>query len=356
MEIVGGVDTHSAVHCVAAMDGTGRLLATAEFPAQERGYRDLVAWLRGHGTVRTVGVEGTGAYGAGLARYLMQQGMTVMEVPRPDRRLRRSRGKSDPIDAEAAARSVVAGTATILPKIADGPIEALRLLRVARQGAVKARTAAANTLRGLLVTAPEALRSQLPRTGSAATLARTCRRLRPRGNDFSDPTQAAKLALFSVASRVSALEDEVRLLDHRIADIVRAAAPATEALFAFGPQTAGALLVAVGDNPDRLRSERALARLCGAAPIPASSGKTTRHRLHRGGDRSADRALHTVVIVRLRYCPRTRSYVARRTAEGLSKREIIRCLKRYLVREVFSPEGVDSVGWEGWGQVAEVPR
>lgn len=335
MEIVGGVDTHSAVHCVAAMDKTGRLLATAEFPAQEHGYRELVGWLRGHGNVQTVGVEGTGAYGAGLARYLLRQGLPVMEVPRPDRRLRRSRGKSDPIDAEAAARSVVSGTATILPKIADGPIEALRLLRVARQGAVKARTAAANTLRGLLVTAPEALRSQLPRTGSATAIANKCRRLRPRGDDLADPTQAAKLALLSVAGRVAALDEEVRLLDRRIADIVQVAAPATAALFAVGPETASALLVAIGDNPDRLRSERALARLCGAAPIPASSGKTTRHRLHRGGDRSANRALHTVVIVRMRYCPRTRAYVARRTADGLSKREVIRCLKRYLVREVF---------------------
>jgi transposase len=230
---------------------------------------------------------------------------------------------------------VVSGSATILPKIADGPIEALRLLRVAREGAVKARTAATNTLRGLLVTAPEGLRSQLPRAGSATALARKCGRLRPHGDDLVDPTQAAKLALLSVAGRVAALDAEVRNLDRTIAGIVEVAAPATASLFAIGPETASALLVAVSDNPDRLRSEKALARLCGAAPIPASSGKTTRHRLHRGGDRSANKALHTVVIVRMRYCPRTRAYVARRTADGLSKREVIRCLKRYLVREVF---------------------
>jgi len=225
MEIVGGVDTHSAVHCVAAMDTTGRLLGCAEFPAQEHGYRELVSWLRGHGNVQMVGVEGTGAYWAGLARYLLRQGVAVVEVPRPDRRLRRSRGKSDPIDAEAAARAVVSGTATILPKIAEGPIEALRLLWVARQGAVKARTAAANTLRGLLVTAPEGLRGQLPRAGSATALASKCSRLRPRSGDCADPTQAAKLALLSVAGRVAALGDEVRLLDRRIADIVQVAAP-----------------------------------------------------------------------------------------------------------------------------------
>lgn len=332
---VVGVDTHSAVHCAAVMDRNGALIATAEFQASSAGYRELLHWARGLGDVGAIGIEGTGAYGSGLARYLVERGLTVLEVPRPDRRLRRNRGKSDPIDAEAAARAVLAGSATVAPKIADGPIEAVRALRIARQGAIKARTAATNTLRGMIVTAPELLRAQLPESGLPNKVIDACLKLRPDLAELHDPTQETKAALRSVALRAKALREEIRVLDRQLGALVAAVAPRTNSTFAMGLDTTSAMLVTIGDNPDRLRSEAAFARLCGVAPIPASSGKTNRHRLHRGGDRSANRALHTSVIVRMRYCERTRAYVARRTAEGLSKPEIIRCLKRYLAREIF---------------------
>ena len=333
--IIGGVDTHAATHCAAAIDTTGRLHGVAEFPATDAGYKRLVAWLRSHGELQAVGVEGTGAYGAGLARHLRVEHVTVIEAPRPDRRLRRNHGKSDSIDAEAAARAVLAGTATVIPKRADGPVEAIRALRVARLGAVKAKTAATNTLRGVLITAPEPLRAQLPSSGLPNKVIEACARLRPDTDHLADPTQATKAALRSIAQRARALREEIKTLDAQIQALLAVTAPATLEVFAIGPDTAAALLITVGDNPDRLRSERAFAHLCGVAPIPASSGKTNRHRLHRGGDRSANRALHIAVIVRMRYCPKTRAYVARRTTEGLSKPEIIRCLKRYLAREIY---------------------
>ena len=256
----------------------------------------------GKGNLSQVGVEGTGAYGAGLARYLHQQSIEVLEVPRPDRRLRRQRGKSDPIDAEAAARTVLAGTASGAPKLADGPIEAIRMLRVARNGAVKARTAALNTLRSMVITAPEPLRTQL-RSLSSNHLVAACARLRPDSTNLAEPIQAAKHALRSIALRVQHLDTETRLLRTQLDELAQAAAPATSAIFGLGPDTVSALLITIGDNPDRLRSEAAFARLCGVAPIPASSGKTNRHRLHRGGDRAGNSALHIAAVVRLRYDP-----------------------------------------------------
>lgn len=333
--IFGGVDTHTATHHAAVIDEHGRLLDHAQFPASPAGYAQLLTWMRRIGQLDRVGVEGTGAYGAGLARYLHGQGVIVLEVPRPDRRLRRQRGKSDPIDAEAAARTVLAGDAAGPPKLATGQIEAIRMLRVARLGAVKAKTAATNALQALIVTAPEPLRSEL-RALSTTKLVAVCTRFRPDTQRLDDPVQAAKAALRSIATRADALALEARVLERQLDTLTRDAAPATSAIFGLGPDTTAALLVAIGDNPDRLRSEAAFARLCGVAPIPASSGKTNRHRLHRGGDRSGNRALHIAVIVRLRYHPRARDYARRRTTEGLSMPEIIRCQKRYLAREVFT--------------------
>jgi transposase len=333
--VVVGVDTHAAVHCAAVIEEHGRLVGSAEFAASAAGYRRLLSWARSFGRLDAVGVEGAGCYGAGLARHLADEGIEVLEVPRPDRRLRRSRGKSDPIDAEAAARAVLAGTATIAPKHANGPVEAIRALRVARLGAIKAKTAATNTLRAMITTAPEPLRAQLPAAGLPNKIINTCLRLRPDPAQLADPVQATKAALRSIALRAKGLREELQALDDQLAQLVIEVAPATSATFAMGLDTTSALLVVIGDNPDRLRSEAAFARLCGVAPIPASSGKTNRHRLHRGGDRSANRALHIATVVRMRYCDRTRAYVARRTAEGLSKPEIIRCLKRYLARELF---------------------
>lgn len=333
--VIGGVDTHAATHHAAVIDTHGRLLADREFPTTAAGYLSLLQWLRRHGTLDAVGIEGTGSYGASLGRLLHAHRVPVLEVPRPDRRLRRQRGKSDPLDAEAAARAVLNGQATTAPKLATGPIESLRALRVTRCSTLKARTAAINALRALLVTAPEPLRAHLP-SGSITALVKACLRLRPDLANLHDPTQATKLALRTLAQRVDALTAEACELHRQLAALTAAAAPQTSAVFALGPDTASALLITLGDNPDRLRSEASFARLCGVAPIPASSGKTTRHRLHRGGDRSANRALHIAVVVRLRYCPATRAYAVRRTSEGLSKPEIIRCLKRYLIREVFA--------------------
>jgi transposase len=213
-------------------------------------------------------------------------------------------------------------------------VESIRALRTARSGAVKARTAAINQLKALLVTAPANLREALDGRSTPALIA-ACGRLRPDQNALADPAHATKAALAMVAQRIQLLEAEITLADQRLAILVGRAAPRLLGLLAIGNDHAGQLLVTAGQHPERLRGEAAFAHLCGVAPIPASSGKTHRHRLHRGGDRDANRALHLAVVVRMRFCPRTRAYVQRRTREGLSKPEIIRCVKRYLAREVY---------------------
>ncbi|GAA1501978.1 IS110 family transposase [Kitasatospora kazusensis] len=332
-QITGGVDTHGLTHHAAVIDPLGRHLADQEFPATVSGYRDLLDWMRSHGTLAAVGVEGTGAYGAELARVLTAAGVTVIDVDRPDRKTRRMRGKSDPLDAYAAATAVASGRATGVPKSRDGLVEAVRVLRVTRRSAVKARTQAMNQIRSMLVSAPAALREQVAVLERAA-LIRTLARLRP-GADLSTPLAATKAALRRLARRHQALDDEISELDAEIGPLVRQAAPELLALFGVGPETAGQLLASAGDNPERMRSEAAFAHLAGVAPIPASSGRTHRHRLNRGGDRAANNALHTIVLVRMRYDERTRAYVARRTKEGLSKKDITRCLKRFVAREVY---------------------
>jgi transposase len=333
-DVIGGVDTHGRTHHGAVMDLAGRLLADREFPTTVAGYRALLTWVGSFGAVGVVGVEGTGTYGAGLARYLTAHGVRVIEVDRPDRTTRRRQGKSDPIDAIAAARAVLAGTATGIPKTRIGPVEALRALRVARRGAVKARVAALNQIHGLIASAPESLRGLLVDQSRAAVVTR-CAGFRVDEEQLDTPVQATKAALRAVARRIQLLDDEIALADRRISSTITAIAPATMALPGVGPQVASQLAITAGDNPDRLRSEAALAHLCGAAPLPASSGRTDRHRLNRGGDRHANNALHTVVLTRMRHHLDTRRYVERRTAEGLSKKDIIRCLKRFVAREIY---------------------
>lgn len=332
-EVTGGVDTHGHTHHAAVIDQIGRHLADREFPATAVGYRDLLAWMGSHGQLVAVGVEGTGAYGAELARVLAAAGTTVVDVDRPDRKTRRMKGKSDPIDAYAAATAVASGRATGSPKSRTGTVEAIRVLRVARRSAVKARTQAMNQIRGLLVSAPAGLREQVA-DHSRAELVRTLARLRP-GDDLSAPPAATKAALRRLARRHQSLDEEITELDAQITPLVRQAAPQLLDLFGVGPETAGQLLTSAGDNPGRMHSEAAFAHLAGAAPIPASSGRTHRHRLNRGGDRAANNALHTIVLVRMRHDQRTRTYVERRTTEGLSKKEIMRCLKRFVAREVY---------------------
>ncbi|MDT0326943.1 IS110 family RNA-guided transposase [Nocardiopsis lambiniae] len=331
--IIGGVDTHTDTHQVAVIDTVGRHLATETFPTTPEGHQRLLAWLRSHGDPAAVGIEGTGAYGAGLARHLRDQDVTVVEVDRPDRKARRDHGKSDPVDAYAAATAVLSGRATGTPKTRNGIVEAVRALRVARSSAVKARTQAINQIRTLIVTAPDAVRQKL-RGLPTGRLITTLARSRP-GGDPADPAVAVQIALRRLARRHQALGAEIGEADTDLADLVKRAAPDLVALRGVGPETAGQLLVSAGDNPERLRSESAFAHLCAAAPVPASSGRTHRHRLNRGGDRQANSALHTIVLVRMRYDARTRDYVVRRTAEGMSKKDVIRCLKRYVAREIY---------------------
>jgi transposase len=332
--VIGGVDTHADTHTAAAIDGAGRVRGSRQFDATPAGYRQLLDWLRGHGQVVLVGVEGTGSYGAGLARFLTSQGVALTEIDRPNRKLRRRAGKSDPVDAEAAARTALAGARTGVPKDRDGQVEALRTLRVARRSAIEQRADIQRQLRALIVTAPEPLRAQL-RALPVKKLLATCSALRPDLTRIGDPEQATKAALRVLARRHAALTAEISDLDTLIEPLVTAINPALTATFGVGADCAGQLLVTVGQNPERLRSEGAFAMLCGVAPLPASSGKTTRHRLNRGGDRQANAAIYRITLVRMRHDPRTRAYVQRRLTEGLSKLEIIRCLKRMIARELY---------------------
>jgi transposase len=334
-DVFGGVDTHGRTHHAAAIDGAGHLLDDAEFPATAAGYRALLAWLAGFGRLVKVGVEGTGTYGAGLARHLADQGIEVIEVDRPDRKTRRRQGKSDPIDAVAAARAVLAGAAIGAPKTRTGPVEAIRALRVARRGAVKARTAGLNQAHGLVVSAPEQLRAELTGLRTSELITR-CAGFRIDAARLLEPVMATKAALRAIARRVQTLDEEIALADARLRPAVATVAPRTYALLGAGPDVAGQLLVTAGDNPERLRSDAALAHLTGISPLPASSGRTDRHRLNRGGDRAANSAVHRIVLCRMRYHEPTRAYVERRTTQGLSKTEIMRCLKRYIVREVHT--------------------
>ncbi len=333
--VVAGVDAHTDEHHVAVVDAQGRLLGANAFLTTAEGYAQLISWLRGQGTIDRVGVESTGAYAAGLVRALLAEGIRVVEVNQPHPHARQRLGKSDPIDAELAARAALSGTATAVPKQTSGIVEAIRQLAVARAGALKARTAALQQLDDLVITAPEALRSELRHARTLKARAALCLRLRPDSERIQEPAQAAKLALRSLARRVHHLEREIGELDHQLEQLVQAAAPRTVQLFGVGTQAASQLLVTAGQNINRLKSEAAFAKMCGTAPIPASSGRTTRHRLDYGGDRQANRALHMIAVCRLRYCDRTRTYATKRTADGLNRREILRCLKRYIARETY---------------------
>jgi transposase len=332
-QITGGVDTHLEVHVAAALDERGGLLGTASFATTPTGYRELVEWFTSLGTVMLIGVEGTGSYGAGLTRHLQDLGIAVVEVDRPNRQRRRQVGKSDTHDAISAARAAFAGDALGAPKQRDGNVEAIRVLRLARSSAKRDRTRALNQMRALVTTAPDELRSQL-RGLSIPRLVRAAAGFRPAGR--TDVMNANRVALKTLARRVLELDDEIEMLDELLAPLVTQIAPAMLARVGVGTDTAGALLVAAGENSSRIRNERSFARLCGAAPLDASTGKQQRHRLNRGGDRQANSALWRIVITRLSYDPATRRYLQRRCAEGKTKTEAIRCLKRYIARELYA--------------------
>ena len=316
-----------------AIDRQGVRLGELHALATVCGYRELELWSRSLGEVSAFGIEGTGSYGAGVARFMAGRGYTVVEVNRPDRSTRYRKGKSDPTDAEMAARAVLSGVADATPKSGDGEVEMIRMLKTARDSAVKARTQAVNQIKALVVTAPAELRETLDGLPTAA-LATRCAGFRPRR--LGDTTTAAKYTLRSLACRYRQLSEEIQSLEAELDWLTRTTAPALVDIFGVGPDTAATLLITAGSNPRRLRSEAAFASLCGVSPLPASSGKTNRHRLNRGGDRQANAALYRIVLVRLSHDPRTREYMRRRTTEGLSKSEIIRCLKRYVAREIFS--------------------
>lgn len=334
IQVFGGVDTHQDSHTAAALDAAGARLGSRQFPATAAGYTALLAWLTSLGVLVRVGVEGTSSYGTGLATVLRAAGVCVIEVDRPDRSTRRRSGKSDPIDAEAAARAVLTGRVTGAAKAHDGLVECIRVLRIARSSARDQRADCMRRLKSLLVTAPEALRAQL-RGLSDARLVATCAALRPDRRDAGTPTTATKLALRALARRHAELTGELADLDDLIHPLVAQAKPDLLEVQGVGPEVAAQLLITAGDNPHRLRSDAAFAMLCGAAPLPASSGKTNRHRLNRGGDRQANNALWRIALCRMKDHAPTRDYVSRRTAEGLSKPEIIRCLKRYIARDLY---------------------
>lgn len=330
-KITGGVDTHKDVHVAAALDGLGRVLGTESFSANAAGYRRMLGWLERFGELDLVGVEGTGAWGAGLNRFLAARGVRVVEVQRPNRQHRRRHGKSDTADAIGAARAVLSGEAAGEPKATTGEVEAIRLLQVPRRSAMKARTQATSQLHAVIDTAPEQLRADFAAMATPKIVAKAAR-LRPA--DVATPLGAAKLALRILARRWQALTREIDELDAHLQALTQQVAPSLVDLNGVGTQTAATLLVAAGDNPDRLHHEASYAALCGTSPIDESSGRQQRHRLNRGGNRLANCALYIIVISRLRWDPATQAYMARRLAQGRTRKEVIRCLKRYTARQV----------------------
>ena len=331
--ITGGVDTHLDVHVAAALDANGGVLGIESFPTTTAGYQQLFDWLAGFGELARVGVEGTGAYGAGLARFLHAAGIEVIEVDRPNRQARRRQGKSDPLDAVEAARAALSGRARAIAKTADGHVEAIRALVVAKRSARDMRIKMLNQIRHLGFTAPDQLRERF-RGVPRSSLAERAAALRPRP-DTDEVTYATKLALHTLGRRVLALDEDTAALDALLRQLVSVTAPDLLELYGVGVDTAAILLVAAGDNASRIGSEAAWAHLCGVAPVPASSGKVTRWRLNRGGNRQANHALWRIVFTRMGSEPRTRAYVQRRTDEGLTKPEIMRVLKRYVAREIY---------------------
>jgi transposase len=333
--VVGGVDTHKDLHVAAVVDERDRVLATASFATTRQGYRQMLAWMRSFGVVRRIGIESTGSYGAGLLRFMQQAGIEVLEVTTPDAHDRRRRGKNDDLDAQSAAHAAFAGTRTVTPRSRDGMIEALRVLTACRKTAVAARRVALQMIHNTIVCAPDGLRETLRRM-TRMQLVRTLAAWRPDLTAYRDVEAAYRIGLKSLARRYLELHDEIADLDVMVGAIVDELAPDLVARNSIGRTGAAQLLLTAGDNPERLRSEAGFAALCGVSPVPASSGRTVRHRLNRGGDRAANSALHIIAIGRPRTDPRTKAYVARRIAEGHSKLEAIRCLKRYIAREVYT--------------------
>ena len=333
LDYVVGVDTHRDEHVVVAVAApVGAVVARQAVPADARGYRETLRFAERYASGRRAwAVESTGSYGAGLARFLAGRGETVLELSRTPRAERRLKGKDDALDAARTARAALAGDTLARPRSGQRR-EALRLLLVARRSAVDVRRQALGQLRGVIVTSPDRLREEL-RGLPVGKLLERCSRFRRSGSGRADEL-ATRLVLRSLARRIQAATEEADQLEREILALVQALAPQLLDEPGVGPIVAAQLLVA-WSHPGRVRSEAAFARLAGVAPVPASSGQTVRQRLSRGGDRQLNRALHTVVLHRRQHDPATRDYIARRIAEGKSRREATRLLKRYLARRLY---------------------
>ncbi len=331
--VTGGVDTHADVHVAAALDELGALLGTAEFATTPEGYAALLGWLDGFGPVAKIGIEGTGSYGAGLARTAAAQGMTVVEVDCPNRQDRYRFGKSDTVDAVSAARAAQSGHAAGLPKGGTGPVESMRVIMVAKRSASAQRVRTINQMRHLIFAAPDTIRGRFYGL-NIYHLTRVAAAMRPRPAD--DVDYVTLYTLRELGRRARLLDGEIDRLDALLKPIVTAHAPALLNVFGCGLLNTATLCVAAGDHPERIRNEAAWANMCGVAPIAAGSGKTNgRVRLNRGGNRQANSALHRIVLVRMGHHEPTKTYVARRRAEGRNNLEIMRTLKRYVARETF---------------------
>jgi transposase len=338
---VVGVDSHKEKHQAAVLDLQGALLGNRCFEASSAGYRELETWLATFGTVERIGIECTGSYAAGLTRFLRERDVQVLEVNSTHRATRARRGKDDAIDAEMAARKALSGEAKAQAKDTTGFIESIRLIKLARESAIKARTGAFLQIRDVLVTAPAELREHVESAGGLRHRVNRAGALRPDLEHIDEPLQAAKFSLRVLSRRVKTLDEEIAAMDAQLSRLVHQCAPNLLNCLGVGVQHAATLLITAGQNLDRLKNDGAFARLCGAAPIPISSGKTNRMRLHRGGDRQANRTLHLIAVSRLRLDPKTQVYMARRTLDGLSKRDVVRCLKRFIAREVFNALKLD---------------
>jgi transposase len=329
-EVIIGVDTHDEIHVAAAINGLGQILEVIEIPSNRAGYRQLFCWARRLGWFERAGIEGTGSYGAGLARYLIDSGIAVIEVDRPNRQRRRRRGKSDAADAEAAARAVLAGEAATIAKDTTSTVEAIRMLTVARRSAVKAQVQTGNQMKDIIVTAPEQIRDQLS-DKSTRQRVKICAAWRPTST-IGDPTSAARYTLWTLARRWQTLNAEIKELNKARRPLIHATVPTLLAEHGVGEETAAALVIAAGQNPDRLKTEGSFAALCGTSPVDASTGKQQHHRLNRGGNRQANAALYTITMVRWRDCPETAAFIAKQRAKGKTDRHTRRCIKRALAR------------------------
>lgn len=326
-----GVDTHARTHHAAVIDQHGRELGDRQFTADQRGYESLMAWAESFGPVQITAVEGTHSYGAGLTRVLLAAKWQVRETAPGDKVDRRRRGKSDAADAFTAARAALSGRASALPKTGDGTAEMIRILRTNRSLLVRQQTQLMNQIKALLITGPDTLRTtyaKLTRLQLARRLAAT--------PATTDPTTSVLLdVLCDNAQRWLDLRDRAKTLERQIHQLVRQHRPELLTRPGVGPDTAARLIASVSDHPDRIGNEAQMAHLFGLAPIQASSGNTHRHRLDRGGDRSANTAIHRIALTRARTDPTTRDYLARCQARGKTHREAIRLLKRHLVRELY---------------------